>query len=308
MSTERCLHRRRFRPWLALALAPALGLLLAADPELLAVPPLPKGLAPTGTMPQELVDAARRAARKPLAERMAAVSEPMLGRPYARDPLGEGEGTDPDPRARYDAFDCLTFVEETLALSFSAEPTHAAFFRRQLRYGSQSPTYAHRRHFMELQWIPGNVADGFIESTAHRYGDVEHREKVVDTGIWRRWGRRSLFKLAEDELPVGTMSLDILPLERAIAVADELAPGSLLLQVHEDRAGTPMWTTHVGFVVEREGERFFRNASRRSAMRVRDEPLKNYLTHIRQYDGWPVSGIAVFEPREQLPRRAALSR
>ena len=38
-----------------------------------------------------------------LAERMRAVSTPLLGAPYAADPEGEGFGHDPDPPARYDA-------------------------------------------------------------------------------------------------------------------------------------------------------------------------------------------------------------
>ena len=45
-------------------------------------------------------------------ERMQAVSQPFLGLPYVLDPMGESVGVDPDPLIRYDAFDCLTFVEE----------------------------------------------------------------------------------------------------------------------------------------------------------------------------------------------------
>jgi hypothetical protein len=282
--------------------AVSLGL-VAAGPEILPVPALPRGNAPTGAIPEGILEAARRSSRWPLPERMKAVSEPMLGRPYARDPLGEGEGPDPDPRARYDAFDCLTFVEETLALALSADPSHAALIRRQLRYGDRQPSYATRRHFMELQWIPGNIADGFLVSTADRYGEVERRERDLYPEVWRRWGSRRLFKLRDEEFPIGTMQLDILPLETAIEVAENIAPGSLVLEVHHDRPGVPIWTTHVGFVIEGADQKLFRNASRRSAMRVRDEPLVEYLRHIRSYDGWPVSGIAVFEPVEQLPRQ-----
>jgi len=38
--------------------------------------------------------------------------------------LGEGEGKDTDPRIRFDAFDCLTFVETTMAQSLSADEDH----------------------------------------------------------------------------------------------------------------------------------------------------------------------------------------
>src|SRR5690349_3041900 len=56
-------------------------------------------------------------AEHPLPERLLSTSEKFLNTPYVLSPLGEGGGVDPDPTFRLDAVDCLTFVEETLALS-----------------------------------------------------------------------------------------------------------------------------------------------------------------------------------------------
>ena len=50
---------------------------------------------------------------------MERASRAFLGLPYLNDAAGEGQGIDTDPPSRYDAFDCLTFVEEVLALTLA---------------------------------------------------------------------------------------------------------------------------------------------------------------------------------------------
>jgi hypothetical protein len=172
---------------------------------------------PTGSLPLTIADAAIAARNLPLGERMAAVSQRMLDHPYLVDPLGEGTGSDGDPLARYDVYDCLTFVEEVLALSWAGDPVHAAEVRLRLRYGDHPATYANRRHFMELQWLPGNVADGWLVDTTQRYGTTVRQERQVTSAMWTAWRRRGLFGLSDAELPLGTMRLDVLPLDVALA-------------------------------------------------------------------------------------------
>src|SRR5262245_55177664 len=102
-------------------------------------------------IPAEVLAVATAVRNRPLPERMGAVSSALLGRPYVSDPMGEGVLPDADPFARYDAFDCLTFAEEVLALTLAPDPVHAAEVRASLRYGDEPRDYVHRRHFMELQ-------------------------------------------------------------------------------------------------------------------------------------------------------------
>jgi hypothetical protein len=296
---------------LGLALLVAAGPDVAGDtdrpaptaPLVTPIPPIPPGPPPFGVIPPDVRDAAIASRTLPLADRIEAVSAPMIGRPYALDPLGEGEGPDPDPLARYDVFDCLTFVEEVLALAYSGDPVHSAAVRNRIRYGDGPADYLHRRHLMELQWIPGNVADGFLVETTSRYGATTRLEKDVTVETWAKWRRRKLFQLADEQLPVGHMALDVLPLDAALAAVDALPEGALVLTVRGEM-GIPMWTTHIGFVVRKDGVTKMRNASRRSAMRVLDENLVWYLEHLKSYDRRPVAGIAVLEPVEQDPRRA----
>lgn len=261
-----------------------------------------------GGLPPELIARARAVANLPLADRMAAVSELMLDRPYLADPLGEGQGIDADPLARYDAYDCLTFLEEVLALSLAGDPAHSAHVRLSLRYGDTTPDYRTRRHFMELQWIPGNIADGWLIDTTSTYGPVTRMEREITPDTWAAWRARPRFALTDEELPLGLMSLDVLDLDDALAVVDEIAPGSLILTVREDRSWNPIWISHVGFVMpDIEGKpRQVRHATRMSSRTVRDHGLAWYLEHLKTYSKWPAAGVAILEPIDQGPRRARL--
>ena len=275
------------------------------SPAVPEAPPEPTELLHMGQIPALVREAAIEARLRPLPERMRAVSEPLLGLPYVADPMGEG-GVDPDPFVRYDGFDCLTFVEEVVSLATSGDPDHSAAARLGLRYGEAEPAYGTRHHFMELQWIPSNLELGRILETTQRYGQTRHMERVVDAETWERWPSRAQFALPDEQLPLGTMALDILPLELAIAVAKDVEPGSIIMVVREEKANIPIWITHVGFVVAGE-EPILRHATRmRSSRRVRDHSLAWYLTHLRTYKNWPVAGVAIFEPVDVGPRLSLL--
>ncbi|HHO50446.1 MAG TPA: DUF1460 domain-containing protein [Deltaproteobacteria bacterium] len=261
-----------------------------------------------GTIPEEILQIARSVSDRPLPERMGAISGALLGRPYVSDPLGEGSGVDPDPIARYDAFDCLTFTEEVLALSMAGDPAHAAQIRRDLRYGVGNPIdYVHRRHFMELQWIPGVVEDGFLRITTSEYGPVKVLDKEIDANTWRWWRPRSKFAHTDEQLPTGTMHLEVLDLPTAQAAADRIRPGSVILTVREDRPGVPLWVTHVSLVVPTgDGGTTMRHATKIGDGGTRDHDLAWYLEHLESYTNWEVAGIAVLEPIEPGPRRAVV--
>lgn len=258
---------------------------------------------PPGAVPAELIQVARGLRHRPVQERIVGISERMLDVPYLVNPIGEGDGHDPDPFARYDVHDCLTFVEEVLALSLAGDPAHAGSVRLGLRYGDQDRTYAGRRHFMELQWIPGAVEDGWLIPTTDRYGETARMARTVDEETWRSWRGLEGFGLEVEELPVGEMALDVLPLETARSVVGDLKPGSILMVVREDQPWRgPLWVTHVGFVVSSDDGPRLRHATKMSG-RVRDHGLAWYLEHIGTYVHRPTAGVVIYEAVEQIPRR-----
>jgi len=259
---------------------------------------------PLGQIPSAVLKAARESAGLPLPHRMRAVSDAMLNRPYVSDPLGEGTGVDADPLARYDVFDCLTFTEEVLSLALSGDPADAARIRNSLRYGDEPRDYVHRRHFMELQWIPENIASGWLVDTTAEYGPTRSLERLVTADTWASWQSRGRFAHRDDQLPIGQMRLAVLPLDTALRVHEDLRPGSIILTVREDRSWKPIWVSHVGFLIPGEDRPTLRHATKMGSGKSRDHSLKWYLEHVATYENWKVVGITILEPVDFGPRVA----
>ena len=123
---------------------------------------------------------------RPLSERLEAVSAKFLGTVYVASPLGEGKGKDPDPLVRYDAVDCLTFVEEAIALSLAASSEAVVPLLTRIRYEGESPDFETRNHVMEAQWVPSNLKKGFLI----------HKK----TGLFLRHASRSFGKVVDEPL------------------------------------------------------------------------------------------------------------
>jgi len=259
------------------------------------------------TVPPEVIRRARALRDRPIAERMEVVSRPFLDLPYTNEAAGEGEGADRDPPARYDTFDCLTFVEEVLSLAMAGDPLYAPAVRDAFRYRG-APSYADRRHFMEAQWVPDAVANGLLEDVTAQLGPAKRLTHEVTADTWRRWRKRAVFRLPDEALPTGRWSLDYLDLDAAEAAVASIRPGSVLLTLRTPRDWAPIATTHISLVVQTEDGIRMRHATRMGAQKVRDDRLDWYVTHLRDYTNWPALGIAVLEPREQGPRVAALLR
>jgi hypothetical protein len=263
------------------------------------------GALPPGEPPPEIAAEARAVRALPLADRIDRISAALVGRPYALDPAGEGILPDAEPPGRWDRFDCLTFAEEVLSLALAPDPVAAGSVRNALRWGEGPVTHATRRHHMELQWIPGAVADGWLVDRTATLGRTVRRERTLGAADWARWSGTARLGLPPEALPTGRMALDVLPLEVARAAVARIAPGSLVLVVRADRPDVPLWVTHVGLVVH--GGRLRHASAQRSRLAVTEHALGAYLDQLATWRGWPVDGIVVLEPRDPLPP-PALSR
>lgn len=248
-------------------------------------------------------------ARLPLSERLLRVSERFLGTPYVHSPLGEGQGVDPDPTFRLDAVDCLTFVEQSLAMSLARSEAEVPGLLEQLRYAS-TPTYEDRNHLMEAQWLPNNQRKGFLEDVTRRVGgeDTVRVRKTLTAASWSSPSSRAL-GLSVAHQPRGVFELDMIPLERVLAHASEVPSGTLLVVLREDLPYKVTRVTHVGFVVHKGSRTWLRHARRGldGTGRVVDEDLEHFLTRNTRYD-WKVSGVSFFAPQQPPPHEEALVR
>lgn len=253
----------------------------------------------------------RRAAEleslKPLTlpQRLTAVSQRFLGTTYAVSPLGEGDGYDPDPRVRYDAVDCLTFVEETIAMC--VEPTVTALLPTldRIRYAEDRVDYGQRNHVMEAQWLPNNVKKGFLIDVTKKYGGAltKTATKVLDDAAWASKSGAGLM-LKPEQQARGEFALDVIPADQALPVLKQVPEGTVLVVVRADRPHLVTRITHVGFLIHDKKGLAMRHASRTFG-RVVDEPLSAYLGRNLGYARWTVEGFALFEVAQPPPQTAA---
>ncbi|MCY1032700.1 DUF1460 domain-containing protein [Corallococcus sp. BB11-1] len=240
-------------------------------------------------------------AEAPLSVRLLGMSERFLNTPYVLSPLGEGQGVDPDPTFRLDAVDCLTFVEETLALGMAhGEPEVPALLER-IRYAS-TPAYEDRNHLMEAQWLPNNIKKGLLVDVTRRYAkdDAVAVTKTLTALTWQSKSSQAL-QLPRERQPVGTFGLEMIPLDKVLAHARNVASGTILVVLREDLPLKATRITHLGFVVQKKKRTYLRHASRGGYNRVVDEDLETFLARNARYDKWKVTGVSLFEARRPPP-------
>ncbi len=232
---------------------------------------------------------------KTFEQRLMEVSARFLETTYLGSPLGEGGlPPDPDPLLRFDAVDCTTFVEQSMALAHARSLQDALVWLRRIRYLDGRIAYSRRKHFMMAQWIPVNQAEGFLRDiTADLAGDdLQWAEKCLNAKVWaRRKADKPWPALLDAQVPDGCFRLPILPLGRVLAHARELPSGTLVNIVREDFHSMPTRVTHQGLIVQQGGHTFLRHAGRSGWGRVVDESLERFVRRNLAYRKWPVNGF-----------------
>jgi hypothetical protein len=235
-------------------------------------------------------------------ERISSTTERLLGARYVLNPLGEGDagGPDNDPRLRYDAFDCTTFVETALALALVDQSEQVAPLLDAIRYRDAVPSLANRRHFPAAEWIPDLVELGFLDDiTRDIAGDAVVAEvTILNSEIWDRRRSKILSELPQERIPDGRFRLDIWPLAAARAGYRRIPSGTVLSTMRVDRPRLPVRITHQGLVIVENEKHYLRHAADEPFGRVIDEPLADYLDRISGYREWQVVGIHLARVQE----------
>lgn len=249
-------------------------------------------------IPDHVLEARQAASLEPLSLRMKRITEGFLGYPYLLNGIGEEQAPDSDPIVRYDAFDCLTFVEEALSLSLGRTDGEIAQIRKDLRYGDGEITYENRNHFMTSQWIPNAIEKGYLKDITHTLGDTHIVSKTITRRTWERWRGRRHFFITPDQFPVGTYTMGVLSLDAAFTAIPDIPEGALIVVVRQNNPYNPVWITHLGFVVRHsENDVRIRHATKMSGGLVKEHYLKWYFEHIRIHLA-PMEGIVVLMPQE----------
>jgi hypothetical protein len=244
------------------------------------------------------------------ADRAVAATAPLLGRRYLLSALGEGLAPDADPRFRLDAFDCVTFVETAIALGNAADLGEAARVLDEIRYDGP-PAFERRNHYVIPQWIPANLAHGWVEDVADAVagGDAVDVVERLDDARWRRLARAgaTLRSLPPSAWPRGTFSARMVPIARVLPAADRIPDGTIAWVVRADRPDHATRVTHAGLVVvDARGGRNVRHATASvGTSRVIEEPLARFLRRqALAHPTWPISGLLLVRIRDNRGRLA----
>lgn len=234
----------------------------------------------------------------PLAGRLLRASERFLGTPYGSSPLGEGEGVDPDPRLRWDLVDCVTLVEESMAVALADGPSTLLPVLDRIRYRDGAPRYTTRNHLMEAGWLQANAEAGFVRDITRDVGGTDAVEgvKVLTEEAWEGEVGRSL-KLPRAARTTGAFAFGLLPLDRVLAHAASFPDGALLLVVREEGPDRVTRVSHLGLVVQRDGRTYLRHATTRIPAQVVDEELGHFLAYHRTLP-WKVVGVSLWEVQD----------
>jgi hypothetical protein len=232
-----------------------------------------------------------------LRERLLEATEGFVGTPYVGSPLGEGTGQDPDPLLRWDAVDCVTMIEQSIALSTS-EPATLVETLTALRYDG-APSWENRLHVMEAQWLPRNLERGVLRNVTAQWGGDKTRrvKKVLTAATWKEKSGAGL-ALPESKQPRGTFELDVIPSAFAAEALRKAPAGLLVVVVRADRPSLVTRVSHVGVLVQTAKGPMLRHASR-SFKKVVDEPVSRYLTRNLDFGQWTIEGLALYEPMLQ---------
>jgi len=91
-------------------------------------------------------------------ERVATIARDGVGTPYHDGPLGEGpDGAhDTDPLIDLSRVDCVTYIEQCLALAAGTSYADTVEKLQRIRYAGGAIDFETRNHFMMADWVENN--------------------------------------------------------------------------------------------------------------------------------------------------------
>lgn len=249
-----------------------------------------------------------------MADRLEYISGLLMDKPYWLGALGEGASGryDQYPLYRLDAFDCLTFVETVLALSFGHDLSSFQHLMNTIRYQDGHISFLHRNHFTDLDWNTHNQKNGFLKDiTMTIHNQHQHpiakmasavinkpdwyqhmsasRIRLIDSLVHEQTQRLQELKRRGQSLFVQKAKIPYIPLTAIVdasgkvnqEILEQIPSGAIIEIVRPNwdlrkSIGTSLNVSHLGFAFWKDGILMFRNASTLKG-RVVDQPLVGYL-------------------------------
>lgn len=158
--------------------------------------------------------------------RLKQVVVDSVGTPYFDGPLGEGPGAphDSDPLIDLGRVDCVTFVEQSVALASASSLSDATQLLQKLRYADGKVDFLYRNHFMLVDWAPNNP---WCHETTQKLG-IETKtvtRTISKAGFFRKVKAPELGQ----DIPDREVTVSYIPIDQAAAVAKSIKTPSLVV-------------------------------------------------------------------------------
>ena len=195
------------------------------------------------------------------------LGEEYLGKKYVLNPLGEEKSPDTDPLIRYDAFDCTTFVETSLANGDVNK-------LNQIRYKNGKVDFINRNHFTELDWINNNKS--LVDNVSSKYGQTAVRHVIINKKNWFK----KMHNTETNFVPT-TVDIEYIPYSLINKIENKETLIVLFISGNSkkyDKIETDLAVTHMGFLLP-NGK--LRHASRAKGC-VTDMDFYEYINDKKQ--------------------------
>ena len=205
--------------------------------------------------------------------RIEVLTRHFLGQPY-QFPSLIGSATTPEAfTVSLDAFDCVTYVEVVLALSFSSTVDEFTAWLRRIRYAGGQISWSRRNHYMS-GWIRSNTRTGAVRPLRSREIKTIVKQRTLDS---------------VPGLPPVRARFACVPRRAIGALSRRLETGDLIffasVRKHLD-------VFHCGVIV-RQGQRILLRHASRSRGGVVEQELNDFLKANR------MAGVIIARPKEQ---------
>ncbi len=208
-------------------------------------------------------------APKAYIDRIKFFSQALEEKPYFLGPTGEGRfGTlEPTPIMDFNRFDCVTYIESSLALALSRQTSDVLPKLISLRYRSDTVDFSTRNHYFVQDWLKNNPAY------------VRVLRFPGDTLIHKTIDKIKFFESKHLPAPKVNPICDIafMPYAKALDMMVHWTYGEKFLGVAFVTDIPGLDVTHTGFLLaDGKGPPLFRNASQLKG-KVTTMPFKEYL-------------------------------
>lgn len=237
-------------------------------------------------------------------------SKMFLGVPYVLGPLGEGPGAEFDrgPLVSYKGLDCTTFVEQAMAFSLAGSEAEALDLLRRIRYRGGVISYQTRNHFTELDWLPNNIAAGFLRDITADVAGAAARTatKTISKRAWyaakteadldgfdweapaARAERAERLRALGADIPDAVARINYVPLEDLPRLLPRIPSGTVVSIVRADQADKPTLVSHQLLILDGRRGKTIRHAAQ--GKQVLDVDAAAYIAGLSSYS-WRVLGF-----------------